>query len=99
MWLIGTAMAFDSMRRGFVGGSMLSLFIIKEFGLDKAAVPTLSFLRGYLAIEEKLIPMLPPFLSYLAMPFIDYHDSARLYLDILDILVESQRPPTCQFYW
>ena len=92
-------MSFESFRRGFVGGSMLALFVIKEFGLDKAAVPTLEFLRGYLDIEEKLIPKLPPFLSYLAMPFIDYHDSARLYLEILDVLAEQQRPRTCQFYW
>ena len=87
------------MRRGFVSGSALSLFIIKEFGLERQAVPTLNFLRGYLEVEQLLIDSIPPYLSFLATPFTDFHESAKTYLEILDILSESQRPRTCEFYW
>jgi len=99
LWLFGVAMSLESMRRGFIGGSMLSLFIIKEFGLDKQAIPTLNALRGYLDIEAGFLAQIPPFLSFLASPFIDYHESAELYFQILELLAEAQRPPTCQFYW
>jgi len=92
-------MSLDSMRRGFIGGSALSLFIIKEFGLDKQAAPTLDYLRGYLDVEEKLISNIPPFLEFLVTPFTDYHNAAKTYLEILGILAEAQRPPTCQIYW
>jgi len=78
---------------------MLSLFIIKEFGLERQAVPTLNWLRRYLDIEEGLLSQIPDFLDFLTMPFTDYHDAAKLYLQILDILSEAQRPRTCQFYW
>ena len=98
-FLLGALMGLESMRRGYVGGSALSLFIIKEFGLEKRAVPTLNFLRGYLEIEEWLLTQIPDFLSFLAMPFQDYHDAAKCFLEIVDGLSEKQRPRTCQFYW
>jgi len=87
------------MRRGFIGGSALSLFVIKEFGLDKQAVPTLNYMRSYLETEEKLLSQIPPFLDFLSAPFTDYHEAAKVYLDILDILAESQRPRGCAYYW
>ncbi len=78
---------------------MLSLFIIKEFGLEQQALPTLNAMRGYIDVEERLLAQIPEALDFLVMPFSDYHESAKLYLQILDILAELQRPPTCQFYW
>lgn len=92
-------MALESMRRGFVGGSALSLFVIKEFGLDRQAVPTLNLMRGYLEIEGDLLSQIPPVFEFLIMPFTDYHEAAVLYLKILEILAESQRPPGCEYYW
>lgn len=99
MWLTGAAMALESMRRGFVGGSLLSLFVIKEFGLEGAAVPTMNFLRGYLAIEEELLTKIPITLPAIVQPFIDYHEASKLALQIFDILSESQRPRACHYYW
>lgn len=99
LWLLGAGMALESMRRGFIGGSALSLFIIKDFGLEKAAIPTLDAMRTYLDIEEKLLSELPPYLEFLLTPFTDYHESAETYLLILDLLANKQRPPTCSFYW
>jgi len=99
LWLLGAAFALESVRRGYIGGSALSLFVIKEFGLDKQAVPTLDAMRSYLDLEETLLSQIPEFLEFLVMPFTDYHEAAKTYLVILDILAESQRPPTCQFYW
>lgn len=99
LWLLGAGMALESMRRGFIGGSALSLFIIKEFGLDKAAVPTMNALRTYLATEELIRAQIPPWLDFLIIPFTDYADAARIYLEIIDNLAILQRPRTCAFYW
>lgn len=92
-------MSLDGMRRGFVGGSALSLFIIKEFGLERQAAPTLAFLRGYINIEEQLINKIPFILRATIQPFTDYHQANVCFLQIIEILAELQRPPTCEFYW
>jgi len=99
LWLLGAAMTLESMRRGFVGGSALALFIIKEFGLEQGAVPTLNFLRSYLAIEEQLLDQIPDFLDCLILPFTDYHNASVCYLHILEELAEKQRPSSCAYYW
>jgi len=99
LWLLGAAFSLESMRRGFIGGSALSLFIIKEFGLDRQAVPTLNLMRSYLETEEKFLSQIPPALSFLITPFTDYHESAKTYLEIIDLLALMQRPRTCEYYW
>jgi len=99
LWLLGAAFSLESLRRGFVGGSALSLFIIKEFGLDKQAAPTLKFMRSYLATEEVLLTQIPDYLAFLVTPFQDYHDAATAFLEIVDGLAQKQRPPTCEYYW
>jgi len=99
LWLLGAGMALESMRRGFIGGSALSLFIIKDFGLEYQAVPTMDAMRTYLATEEILLTQLPAFLDFLLTPFTDYHESAKLYLQILEILADLQRPLICPSYW
>jgi len=98
-WLIGAAFALESVRRGYMGGSALSLFIIKEFGLDRQAVPTLNAMRSYLELEGILLAQIPGFLDFLVTPFTDYHESAQLFLEIIAILADLQRPPTCEYYW
>jgi hypothetical protein len=102
LWLIGVGMGLESMRRGFVGGSALSLFVIKEFGLEGQAIPTMTLLRAYLDIEGDLLSRLPPFLAFLFSPYLDYHNSSVTFLAIVDILAEHQRDAesdTCEFYW
>ena len=98
-WLLGACFHLESFRRGFVGGSALALFIIKEFGLERQAVPTMEWMRTYLDFESELLAQIPAPLSFLLTPFTDYHEAAELYLRILAVLAESQRPPTCEFYW
>lgn len=92
-------MALESMRRGFVGGSMLSLFIIKEFGLEGQAVPTLNALRGYLDREEALLAQIPPIISFIFTPFNDYHQASKTCVEIIDILAEMQQHRECTKYW
>ena len=99
LWLIGAALHLESFRRGYIGGSSLSLFIIKEFGLEKQAAPTLTAMRWYLDREEALLSQIPDFLAFLLMPFTDFHEAAKTFLQIIDILAEMQRPPTCDLYW
>jgi len=99
MWLIRIGKSIDGIRRGYIGGSALSLFIIKAYGLDKGAVPTLDFMRGALVLEEGLLAEIPVLLNWLLFVFQDYHDANVMYLKILELLAESQRPSACSFYW
>lgn len=99
MWLIGVGFALESMRRGYIGGSSLSLFVIKQFGLEGQAVPTLNMLRGYLELEQQLLDSIPPPLDFLVFPFNDFHLAATCFLEIVDILAEKQAPTTCDLYW
>lgn len=92
-------MSLESMRRGFVGGTSLSLFVIKEFGLEKHGKVTCEFLRYYLEVEEEMLSRVPDWLEWAFIIFQDYHDSAVVYLDILDDMVEIQQPSKCQWYW
>jgi hypothetical protein len=87
-------MALEGFRRGTIGGSLLSLFIIKEFGLEGQARPTLDFLRWELSFEEKVIDEIPPPLFFIASPFIDYHEAAKYALQAFDILASEEAPHT-----
>lgn len=99
IWLIGAVFALEGLRRGFIGGSSLSLFIIKEFGLTEQAAPTLAYLRQYLAIEESILASIPKELKVFLSPWIDHHDAGVTYLKIIDLLAEAERPKDCEFYW
>ena len=99
IWLIGAVFALEGMRRSFIGGCSLSLFIIKEFGLMGQARPTLAYLRQYLDIEESILARVPKELEIFLSPWIDHHDAGTTFLKILDLLAEAEAPPTCEFYW
>ncbi|MBA7585597.1 hypothetical protein ES708_27582 [subsurface metagenome] len=106
MWLIGGVFALEGLRRGLIGGSSLSLFIIKEFGLHGSSLPTLNFLRNYLDIEERIIDTLPDYFQFFVTPWTDHHEAGVTYLKILDILAKYEFPTecdpegaVCQFYW
>jgi len=98
-WLFGAALSLEGMRRGYVGGSALGLFIIKEFGLEDQAAPTMAYLRKYLDIEEEVLTRIPTILKPLLAPFTDYHNANKAFLQIIDILAELQKPSSCSIYW
>jgi len=106
MWLIGGVFALEGMRRGLIGGSSLSLFIIKEFGLTRQALPTLNFMRNYLDVEKAIIDSTPKELKVFLAPFIDFHEANVTFVKIIDILAKYEFPTecdpegaVCQFYW
>lgn len=99
LWLFGAAMSLESMRRGFVGGTALALFIDLSGLEPPSTIRDLGFLRRYLEVEEWLITMIPPFLSFLVAPFIDYHKANCLFLEICDLLALARRETTCAPFW
>lgn len=82
-----------------MGGSALSLFIIKEFGLQGQAVPTLRRMKQYLVIEEAILSRAPKELEVFLWAFTDYHEASQTYVTILEIMSEEEFPDTCEFYW
>jgi len=98
-WMYGAALSLEGMRRTFLGGTFLSLFIVKEFGLQPHARYTIDLLRRYLEIEAAMIPELPPVLNWLVRPWQDHNAAGQTYLDILEILAEQEFPAKCEFYW
>lgn len=97
--LFGAPLSLEGFRRTFLGGTFLSLFIVKEFGLQPHALETIERLRGYLDIEASMINKLKiPFL-YWIRPWQDHNKAGRTFLSILEILAESEFPGSCQWYW
>ena len=98
-WLIGAGMSLESMRRCFIGGTSLALFVDLS-GLEPPSVARdLDFLRTYLAIEEVLINNIPPIIAFITSPFIDYHNAACVFLDITDRLRLSRMELACKPIW
>lgn len=95
----GAALSLEGFRRTFLGGTFLSLFIVKEFGLQPHALELIERLESYLEIEASWIPKLVFPLSFLVRPWQDHNKAGRTYLTILKLLAESEFPATCEFYW
>ncbi len=98
-FLIGAALSLEGMRRTFLGGTSLSLFIIKDFGLPPHAMATIELLKGYLDIESGMIAAIKPPLGFLIQPWQDHNAAGRTFLDILTIMAEEEFPASCQWYW
>lgn len=99
LWLLGVGLSLESMRRGFVGGTSLSLFIIKDIGLEGRGRQHVEMLKTYLEIEAGLLSLIPDWLEFLVYPFMDYHDAGETFVAILEDLVEYQDPANCLYYW
>lgn len=103
-WLIGGAMSLESMRRSFIGGTSLALFIDLS-GLDQlSCLRDTDILRLYLPIEEMLIQDLPFFLKWMASPWIDHHKAASTFLTIADTIcanraIETLEITKCEDVW
>ena len=98
-WLIGAGLSLEGMRRCFIGGTSLALFIDLSGLEPPSVVRDLDFLRNYLAIEEELIQAIPPIIAYVAAPFIDYHNAASVFLEITDLLAIARREQSCKIIW
>ena len=99
LWLIGAGMSLESMRRCFIGGTALALFIDLSGLEPPSVVRDLDFLRGYLEIEQELINNIPPIIAFITSPFIDYHNANCIFLDIVDRLQLFRMELTCQPVW
>ena len=99
MWLIGAGLSLESMRRCFVGGTSLALFV--DFtGLEHPSmVRDCDFLRTYLIVEEQLLYLLPPFLAFVFPPFYDYHNAACCFLRITDRMKVERIERECKLVW
>lgn len=101
-WLYGAALSLESMRRGFLGGTGLSLFIIKGNNLEAHAQHTLNLLGKYLVIEAEMLGRMPDFLIPFIFAWIDHHDAYVTFLIICEELVAKQAIPvgdSCAYYW
>jgi len=98
-WIIGAALSLESMRRGFIGGTALSLFIDLSGLPQYACMRDLNTLAAYLPIEEALIDAIPDFLITLIHCFEDYHLAAVCFYEIAKELCEAKGELTCQGIW
>lgn len=98
-WIIGAAMSLESMRRGFIGGVSLALFIdIPSLG-QPSCTRDLEFLASYLPIEEMLLTQIPWWLHPLVRPFTDYHFAAVAFYETAKELCEAKGELYCQGIW
>jgi hypothetical protein len=98
-WIIGAALSLESMRRGFIGGTSLALFIdIGSLG-QASCQRDLRTLATYLPIEKTLIDAIPDFLITLVHCFEDYHEAAQCFYDIASELCQQKGELQCQGIW
>jgi len=92
-------MSLDSMRRGFIGGVSLSLFIDLSGLGQESCQRDLKFLAAYLPIEEDLIKNIPFFLSFITRPFEDYHLAAMCFYETAKELCQQKGELECYGVW
>jgi hypothetical protein len=98
-FMIGLVYNLEAARRGFLGGTQLSLFLIKTYGLDWLGREHVEKLRTYLDVEQAFIDAIPDYLSWMVLPWIDHHDAGVTFCSMMDDLLEYQDPNTCAYYW
>jgi len=99
LFVFGTVLSLESMRRGFMGGSALSLFIDISNNNKEGCKVRIQFMAQYLDIEEYLLTQIPGFLSWAAGPFIDYHKAQRCFFTIAEALCDRLDKRSCADIW
>ncbi|MBA7605836.1 hypothetical protein ES703_12971 [subsurface metagenome] len=99
MWLIGAGMSLDSMRRGFIGGTALALFIDLSGMGQESCSRDLTTLGIYLDLEAKIIELIPWFLEFITRPFEDYHLAAVCFYETAQELCQQKGELQCQGIW
>ncbi len=92
-------MSLESMRRGFMGGSALSLFIDISIDNMEGCKVRIAFMKMYLDVEEHLLTQIPPILHFLLGPFIDYHKAQRCFFTIAETLCGRLDKRSCDEIW
>lgn len=98
-FLKGPVLSLYGMLRTFIGGAALALFIMKSYGLPGNARETLERLRGYTDIAEGFVIKIDPTLAFMVIPWQDYVASQRVFIKIIELLIENEFPQSCEFYW
>jgi len=99
LFVFGTVMSLESMRRGFMGGSALSLFIDISIDNKEGCKIRIAFMKMYLDVEEYLLTQIPVFLAWAAGPFIDYHKAQRCFFTIAETLCGRLDKRSCADIW
>lgn len=98
-WIIGAALGLESMRRGFVGGTALALFIDLSGLSQLSCQRDLRTLAAYLPIEKALIEAIPDFLITIIHCFEDYHLAAVCFYETALELCQQKGELECQGVW
>lgn len=98
-FLMGASLSLEGMRRNFIGGTSLSLFIIIQYGLTHHADEALANLEAYLGIEQQFINALPGAVAFLLTPWVDHHNSGVASLRVFRLLLGTRNLTACEIYW
>ena len=99
LFVFGVTMSLESMRRGFMGGTALSLFIDISIGNHEGCKIRIAFMEKYLDVEQYLISQIPPVLAFFISPFIDYHNAQRCFFTIASTLCDRLQKRSCAEIW
>jgi hypothetical protein len=101
---LGIAYFFEGLRRAYLGGLSLGLFIDLSSNPPTSCQRDLIMLRTYLDKEKDAIEALPHWAWPLIGPWIDYHNAAECFYEIAEILcAQKAGAPTtakcCEEIW
>lgn len=107
--MIGGVMSLEGLRRSWIGGTSLGIFVALESDRPITVGPSLDQLENLNDIALSIIEDLPPFLNFAAAPFRDYHTATKAFIECIRSKTEGEIPGTgeppgemsteCAIYW
>jgi hypothetical protein len=102
--LLGIAYPLEGLRRAFLGGLSLGLFIDISSNPYESCKRDLEYLRTYLDKEKLIVQSIPEIAWPLVGPWIDHHNAVECFYEIACMLCQQKAGlfpsgKTCQEIW
>lgn len=102
--ILGVGFAFEGLRRAWLGGTALAVFIDIGQSTPTSCLRDVAALRLYLDVENELINGVPELLRGLIAPWIDHHNAQECFYEISMTLCMGRNSPyikcqSCEEIW
>lgn len=102
--VLGVAYFFEGLRRAYLGGLSLGLFIDISSNPPESCKRDLEYLRAFLDKEKEQIEAIPETAWPLIGPWIDHHNAVECFYEIACMLCQQKAGlfptgKTCQEIW
>lgn len=102
--VLGVGFAFEGLRRAWLGGTALMLFIDIGQSTPESCLRDVAALRSYLDVDQEVINKVPELMWPLIAPWIDHHNAQECFYEISLELCNARNAPyikcqSCDEIW